>query len=88
MRNSDCGKKLHAKDWGFLKIFEAIILGIIQLGAILSVLWLYREKIVGVIKEIPDSKDARSLAGNIFYCILSGGIHRPVGAKVHKGLPF
>jgi undecaprenyl-diphosphatase len=65
------------------KAFEVFI----QLRAILSVLWLYREKIFGVIKEIPVSKEARSFA-EISYCIPSGGIHRPIGVQIYKGLPF
>ncbi len=59
------------------KAFEVFI----QLGAILSVLWLYREKIVGVIKEIPVSKDARSFVGNIFIAFLPAAF---IGLLVHK----
>jgi undecaprenyl-diphosphatase len=59
------------------KAFEVFI----QLGAILSVLWLYREKIFGVIKEIPGSKEARSFAGNIFIAFLPAAF---IGLLVHK----
>src|SRR5512143_2114642 len=59
------------------KAFEVFI----QLGAILSVLWLYREKIFGVIKEIPGSKEARAFAGNIFIAFLPAAF---IGLLVHK----
>ena len=58
------------------KAFEVFI----PLGAILSVLWQYREKFVGVIKVIPGSKDARSFAGNIFIVFLPAAF---IGLLMH-----
>src|SRR5512143_1677602 len=48
------------------KIFEVFI----QLGAILSVVWLYREKIMSVIRGLPIRKEDRSLVMNIFIAFL------------------
>ncbi len=59
------------------KAFEIFI----QLGAILSVLWLYREKTFSVIKEISSSKKTRSFTGNIFIAFLPAAF---IGLLVHK----
>ena len=48
------------------KVFEVFI----QLGAILSVVWLYREKVVGVISGLPSRPEARSFARNIIVAFL------------------
>lgn len=37
----------------------------IQLGSILAVMWLYREKLVGVLRGLPSSPDARRFAAAI-----------------------
>ena len=58
------------------KVFEVFI----QLGAILSVVWLYREKVFEVVKGLPTRKEARSLALNIIICVPSVCVHRPAGA--------
>ncbi len=59
------------------KVFEVFI----QLGAILSVVWLYREKLRNVVSGIPRSKEARSLVINIFIAFLPAAV---VGLLVHK----
>jgi len=53
----------------------------IQLGAILSVVWLYREKIFDVMKRLPAGKDARSLVINIIIAFLPAAF---VGLLLHK----
>jgi undecaprenyl-diphosphatase len=59
------------------KAFEVFI----QLGAILSVLWLYRQKIFGVIKDISSSKENRSFTGNILIAFLPAAF---IGLLVHR----
>lgn len=48
------------------KVFDVFI----QLGAILSVVWLYREKIFGVIRGVPSRKEDRGLALNLLIAFL------------------
>jgi undecaprenyl-diphosphatase len=59
------------------KVFEVCI----QLGAILSVVWLYREKVFGVIKGLPGSKEARSLATNVIVAFFPAAA---IGLMTHK----
>jgi undecaprenyl-diphosphatase len=59
------------------KVFEVFI----QLGAILSVVWLYREKVLGVINGLPSRNEARSLAINIIIAFLPAAF---TGLLVHK----
>ncbi len=59
------------------KIFEVFI----QLGAILSVVWLYREKVLGTLKGIPDSREARSLSLNVMMAFVPAAA---VGLLIHK----
>jgi undecaprenyl-diphosphatase len=59
------------------KVFEVFI----QLGAILSVVWLYREKVFGVINGLPSRNEARSLAINIIIAFLPAAF---IGLLVHK----
>jgi len=59
------------------KAFEIFI----QLGAILSVVWLYREKIISVIKGLSSSKEARSFAFNIIAAFLPAAF---LGLLMHK----
>jgi len=59
------------------KVFEVFI----QLGAILSVVWLYRDKIMTVLKGLPGDKAARSLAVNIMIAFLPAAF---VGLAIHK----
>lgn len=61
------------------KVFEVFI----QLGAILSVLWLYREKVYNVIKELPGSKEARSFALNIMAAFLPAAF---LGLLAHRAI--
>src|SRR4030067_3214942 len=48
------------------KAFEIFI----QLGAILSVLWIYRERLLGIVREIPGRANARRFAINIVAAFL------------------
>lgn len=59
------------------RVFEISI----QLGAILSVVWLYREKLSAVIHDITRSKEARGFAVNLISAFLPAAI---VGLTVHK----
>lgn len=59
------------------KVFEVFI----QLGAILSVVWLYREKILTVVKGLPSDKEARSLAVNVMAAFLPAAF---LGLATHK----
>lgn len=61
------------------KVFEVFI----QLGAILSVVWLYRERIIGVVKGLAGDKKARSLAINISVAFLPAAV---VGLLAHKAI--
>lgn len=61
------------------KVFEVFI----QLGAILSVFWLYRERLLGVIRELPRRKEARSFAMNIMIAFLPAAF---VGLLAHKAI--
>jgi undecaprenyl-diphosphatase len=61
------------------KVFEVFI----QLGAILSVLYLYREKVSGVIRELPGRKEARSFAVNIMVAFLPAAF---LGLLAHKAI--
>ena len=61
------------------KVFEVFI----QLGAILSVVWLYREKISSVIRGFPKREEARSLAMNIIVAFLPAAF---VGLLLHKAI--
>lgn len=58
------------------KVFEIFI----QLGAILAVVWLYREKVLGTIKGLPTNKEARSLAMNVMIAFLPAAV---VGLLTH-----
>jgi undecaprenyl-diphosphatase len=58
------------------KVFEIFI----QLGAILSVVWLYREKVLGTIKGLPTNKKARSLMMNVMIAFLPAAV---VGLLTH-----
>jgi undecaprenyl-diphosphatase len=59
------------------KVFNVFI----QLGAILSVVWLYREKIFATLKEIPTSRNARFFAANIIIAFLPAAF---MGLLAHK----
>jgi hypothetical protein len=59
------------------KVFEIFI----QLGAILSVVWLYRERIFRVIKGLQSSAKDRSLAMNVVIAFLPAVF---IGLLAHK----
>lgn len=59
------------------KVFEVFI----QLGAILSVLWLYREKLAGVMRGLSSRKEDRALAINIMVAFLPAAV---AGLLLHK----
>jgi undecaprenyl-diphosphatase len=61
------------------KIFEVFI----QLGAILSVVWLYREKIFEVIRGLPGRKDARSFVVTLAIAFLPAAF---MGLILHKAI--
>ena len=53
---------------------------VIQLGAILAIVWLYRAKILGVFSHLGDSPEARHLVVNLMVAFLPAAI---VGFLVH-----
>ncbi len=59
------------------KVFEIFI----QLGAILSVVWLFREKIFGVIKGLRGSREARSLSTNLIVAFIPAAV---IGFTTHR----
>ena len=61
------------------KVFDVFI----QLGAILSVVWLYRDKVYGVINGLPARKEARSLAMNLIVAFLPAAF---LGLLAHKAI--
>jgi undecaprenyl-diphosphatase len=61
------------------KVFQVFI----QLGAIFSVVWLYREKILAVLKGLPVRKEARSFAMSIFVAFLPAAF---LGVLTHKAI--
>ncbi|HEY6011434.1 MAG TPA: undecaprenyl-diphosphate phosphatase [Nitrospirota bacterium] len=61
------------------KVFDVFI----QLGAILSVVWLYREKIFGVIRGLPSRKEDRGLAVNLLIAFLPAAF---LGLLAHKAI--
>lgn len=61
------------------KVFEISI----QLGAILSVVWLYREKLSGVIRNITRRQEARHFLINIFIAFLPAAF---IGLLTHRAI--
>lgn len=61
------------------KVFEIFI----QLGAILSIVWLYREKILSVIRDIPGRDDARRFVVNLITAFLPAAV---LGLIAHKAI--
>jgi undecaprenyl-diphosphatase len=61
------------------KVFEIVI----QLGAILSVVWIYREKILSVFRGFPDREEDRSLVTNVMIAFLPAAF---VGLLTHKAI--
>jgi undecaprenyl-diphosphatase len=61
------------------KVFDVFI----QLGAILSVVWLYRDKVFGVIRGFPGRKEARSLGMNLIIAFLPAAF---LGLLMHKAI--
>jgi undecaprenyl-diphosphatase len=61
------------------KAFEIFI----QLGAILSVLWIYRERLLGTVQEIPRRANARRFATNIVAAFLPAAV---IGLITHKAI--
>jgi undecaprenyl-diphosphatase len=61
------------------KVFEVFI----QLGAILSVVWLYRERFSGVIREVPNSQEASRFLLNISIAFLPAAA---LGLMAHKAI--
>lgn len=61
------------------KVFEIFI----QLGAILSIAWLYREKLSGVLRELPKRAAARRFGANITVAFLPAAVF---GLAFHKAI--
>jgi len=61
------------------KVFEVFI----QLGAILSVVWIYREKILSVLKGLSGRKEDRRLAANVMIAFLPAAF---LGLLTHKAI--
>lgn len=61
------------------KVFEIFI----QLGAILSVLWLYRKRFSDVIRDIPNRREARSFVLNLLVAFLPAAV---IGLITHKAI--
>lgn len=61
------------------KVFDIFI----QLGAILSIVWLYREKLSGVIRELPERNDARRFIVNLIAAFLPAAV---IGLAAHKAI--
>jgi undecaprenyl-diphosphatase len=61
------------------KVFDIFI----QLGAILSVVWLYREKLTSVVRELPRSSTARRFAFNLMAAFLPAAV---LGLAAHKAI--
>ncbi|MBI4745522.1 MAG: undecaprenyl-diphosphatase, partial [Deltaproteobacteria bacterium] len=61
------------------KAFEIFI----QLGAILSVLWIYRERLLDTVRNIPRSANARRFAVNIVAAFLPAAV---IGLITHKAI--
>lgn len=61
------------------KAFEIFI----QLGAILSVVWIYRERLSGIIREIPGRDDARRFTINLIAAFLPAAV---IGLITHKAI--
>lgn len=61
------------------KAFEIFI----QLGAILSVLWFYRERLLSTVREIPRRADARRFAINIIAAFIPAAI---IGFITHTAI--
>jgi len=59
------------------KLFEVFI----QLGAILAVVWIYREKILSLLKRLPSQKDAQGFALKLLVAFTPAAI---IGLGTHK----
>ena len=59
------------------KMFEIVI----QLGAILAIVWIYRKKILSVVKNCWKDKSARSFVINIMTAFMPAAV---IGLAVHK----
>lgn len=61
------------------KAFEIFI----QLGAILSIVWLYRERLSRIVRELPDNDTARRFAVNLAAAFLPAAV---LGLLTHKAI--
>lgn len=52
----------------------------IQLGAVLAVVWEYRERLLGIVRSLPDNREARFFASNLLLAFLPIAV---VGLLVH-----
>lgn len=58
------------------KVFEVFI----QLGAILAVVWLYRERLLGVVRDLPHRHEARRFSLNLIAAFMPAAI---IGLLAH-----
>ena len=61
------------------KVFEIFI----QLGAILAIVWIYRERLWGVVRELPGSSPARRFLANLAVAFLPAAV---MGLLTHKAI--
>ena len=66
------------------KVFEIFI----QLGAILSIVWIYRERLSGMLRELPRHDDARRFAMNLIAAFLPAAVLGLISHKAIKAYLF
>ena len=66
------------------KVFDIFI----QLGAILSIVWLYRQKLAGVIRQLPRQENARKFAVNLMAAFVPAAVLGLVAHKMIKAYLF
>ncbi len=66
------------------KVFEIVI----QLGAILAVCWVYREKLVGVVRNLPHQRSAQRFTANLIIAFLPAAILGVLFIKTIKAYLF
>jgi undecaprenyl-diphosphatase len=89
---SSTGHLILVEDWlGFTGRKENAFMIFIQLGAILSVVWLYRMKFIGVVRNLHREPAARGLVLNLFIATLPAvviGLPTENWIEAHLFRPF
>jgi undecaprenyl-diphosphatase len=89
---SSTGHLILSQDWlGFTGPKENAFIVFIQLGAILSVIWLYRRKFIDVALGLPDDPQARRLVVNLVAATLPAvvvGLPTEKWIEAHLFRPF